>query len=69
MWASSNFICRKNNAQKFRGEIGVVVPSLEELKQRFGFIDRPMQGSEFFLRGMRGPFHGHMPLGKFIESI
>ena len=50
MWINvgeQQFHLPKNNAQKFRGEIGVVVPSLEELKQRFGFIDRPMQGSEF----------------------
>ncbi len=34
-------------AQVFRGHIGVVVPDLEDLKKRLGFIARPMTGTRF----------------------
>ena len=50
MWINAGgqqFHLPKNNAQKFRGHIVVVVPDLEDLKRRFKFIDKPMQGSEF----------------------
>ena len=50
MWINvgeQQFHLPKNTAQKFRGEIGVVIPSFEELKRRFAFIDKPMQGTEF----------------------
>lgn len=50
MWINvgeQQFHLPKADPQKFRGTIGVVIPNLDELKRRFGFIDRPMQGTEF----------------------
>ena len=50
MWINvggQQFHLPKNDAQKFRGYIAVVVPDLEDLKRRFKFVDKPMQGSEF----------------------
>ena len=53
MWINvgeQQFHLPKRDAQRFRGRIGVVVPELEGLKRRLGFIERPMQGTDFSWR-------------------
>ncbi len=50
MWVNAGeqqFHLPKREAQKFRGYIVVVVPDLEDLKQRLKFIEKPMAGTEF----------------------
>ena len=50
MWINvgeQQFHLPKRDAQRFRGHIAVVVPSLDDLKRRLDFIDRPMQGSDY----------------------
>jgi hypothetical protein len=50
MWVNlgeQQFHLPKSNAQVLRGEIGVVVPDLEDLKKRLGFITKPMADSQF----------------------
>ena len=50
MWINAGeqqFHLPQNNAQIFRGTIGVVVPDLNDLKRRLKFIGRPMEGTEF----------------------
>ena len=50
MWINAGeqqFHLPKNTAQKFRGHIAVVVPDLEDLKRRFKFIAKPMEGTQF----------------------
>ena len=50
MWINAGeqqFHLPQKEAQVFRGRIGLVVPSIEDLKRRFGFIERPMQGTKF----------------------
>ena len=50
MWVNlgeQQFHLPQADAQVFRGHIGVVVPDLDDLKKRLGFIARPMQGTAF----------------------
>ncbi|MFP6817413.1 MAG: hypothetical protein VB949_17360 [Pseudomonadales bacterium] len=50
MWVNlgeQQFHLPKSKAQVLRGEIGVVVPDLEDLKKRLGFIAKPMADSQF----------------------
>ena len=50
MWINAGeqqFHLPQKEAQVFRGRIGLVVPDLEDLKRRFAFIERPMQGTCF----------------------
>ena len=50
MWINvgeQQFHLPKREAQRFRGHIGVVVPSLDGLRRRLDFIERPMQGTAF----------------------
>lgn len=50
MWVNAGeqqFHLPKSTAQKWRGHIAVVVPSLEDLKRRFKFIAKPMADTEF----------------------
>ncbi len=50
MWVNlgeQQFHLPKSQAQCFRGHIGVVVPDLEDLKKRLGFIAKPMADTAF----------------------
>ena len=70
MWINvgeQQFHLPKKEAQKFRGTIGVVVPSLEDLKRRLGFIDRPMQGTQFEWQEENGHIAVTCPWGNTIK--
>jgi len=50
MWVNlgeQQFHLPKADAQVFRGHIAVVVPDLEDLKKRLGFISKPMRDTRF----------------------
>ena len=50
MWVNTGeqqFHLPKNTAQRWRGHIGVVVPSLEDLKRRLQFVAKPLADTEF----------------------
>ena len=50
MWVNvgeQQFHLPKREAQRWRGHIGVAVPSLEDLKGRLKFVQRPLAGTSF----------------------
>ena len=50
MWVNTGeqqFHLPKSTAQRWRGHIGVVVPSLEDLKRRLQFVAKPLADTDF----------------------
>lgn len=70
MWINAGeqqFHLPQKEAQVFRGRIGLVVPDLDDLKRRFAFIERPMQGTCFEWAENNGHIDVTCPWGNLLR--
>ena len=67
MWVNTGeqqFHLPKSTAQRWRGHIGVVVPSLDDLKRRLQFVAKPLADTEFACEGARRPYRRDLSVGQ-----